>query len=100
MRNNSTVRVKIVLHDPWLTRMQTEGRDLLATLHAGVTRTKQLLCGLRGHRYEMKVQQRRLSLHCHACGQSTVGWDLSDRTPKVSASPDRPRYLELLRKRG
>jgi hypothetical protein len=100
MRNNSTVRVKIAVHDPWLTRMQAESRDAFDSLHAGWVRAKQLLCGLRGHRYELKVQQRRLSLHCSSCEHCTVGWDLSDRTPKLSGSPDRPRYLELLRRRG
>ena len=100
MRSNSTVRVKIAVHDPWLSRVEAEGRDAIAFVRTGVTRAKQMLCALRGHKYEMKVHQRRLSLHCFACGHDTVGWDLTDRTPKLSASADRPRYLELLRRKG
>ena len=94
------MRMKIVVHDPaWVTRTRAEGRDLATLLRNAWRRTKQLLCGMRGHDYVLKAQRRRIALHCPACGHETVGWDIADPTPKLS-SPDRPRYLELLRKRG
>jgi hypothetical protein len=99
------VRMKIVVHDPaWVTRTRAEGRDLAALLRHVWRRSKQLLCGMRGHDYVLKAQRRRMALHCPVCGHETVGWDIGgwdigDPTPKMS-SPDRPRYLELLRKRG
>jgi hypothetical protein len=62
-------------------------------------RGRQMLCGVRGHHYVLKMHRRRLALHCQACGYTTAGWDLSDPTPKVPSS-DRPRFLELLRKRS
>jgi hypothetical protein len=92
--------MKIVVHDPaWVTRTRVEGRELVTLLRKAWRRTKQLLCGMRGHDYVMKSHRRRLALHCPVCGHETAGWDLADPTPKLSGS-DRPRYLELLRKRG
>ena len=95
------VRMKIVVRDPtWVTRMRADARELLSLLRYVWRRTMQLLCGMRGHDYVLKAQRRRMALHCQACGHETAGWDLTDPTPKVTANPDRPRYLELLRKRG
>ena len=95
------MRVKIVVQDPaWMARTHTDRRDVRGMLHLGWRRTKQLLCGLRGHDYQLQVQRRRLTLFCPVCEHSTAGWDLNDPTPRIGASPDRPRYLELLRKRG
>jgi hypothetical protein len=95
------MRVKIVVQDPaWMARMQTDRRDIASLLQTGWRRTKQLLCGLRGHDYQLRVQHRRMALFCPVCEHSSVGWDLTDPTPRINGSPDRPRYLELLRKRG
>jgi len=95
------MRVKIVVPDPtWLMRAQNESKDALGLLRTGLRRGLQFLCGLRGHDYQLQVQQRRMALHCPFCGHNTVGWDLTDSAKRVSQSPDRPRYLELLRKRG
>ena len=92
--------MKIVVHDPtWVSRTRVEGRELMALLRTVWRRTKQLLCGMRGHDYVLKAQRRRMSLHCPVCDHETAGWDLTDPTPKLS-SPDRTTYLELLRKRG
>jgi hypothetical protein len=94
------VRLKIVVQNPlWLARAKLEASDLLVLLGAGARRMGQLLCSLRGHDYMLKAQHRRLALHCRACGHTTAGWDLSDPTPKPMGS-DRPRYLELVRKRS
>ena len=95
------MRVKIVVRDPaWMARMEADRRQAVGLLTTGWRRAKQLLCGLRGHDYQLLVQRRRMTLHCPFCDHSTAGWDLSDPTPRIGASPDRPRYLELLRKRG
>jgi hypothetical protein len=95
------MRVKIVVQDPsWLARAQNEGMEALGLVQTGLRRALQLLCGLRGHDYQLQVQQRRMALHCPFCGHSTAGWDLADSAKRASGSPDRPRYLELLRKRG
>jgi hypothetical protein len=95
------VRMKIVVRDPsWVTRSRAEGRDVITLVRKAWRRGKQLLCGLRGHSYVLKTQRKRVALHCQVCEHETVGWDLSDPTPKVTSNPDRPRYLELLRKRG
>ncbi len=95
------MRLKIVVRDPaWMARIHSDGRQAVSLLQAGWRRTKQFLCGLRGHDYQMRLQRRRLALHCPVCHHTTAGWDLSDPTPRVTSSPDRPRYLELLRKRG
>lgn len=94
------MRVKIVVQDPAWARMPSDRRQAVSLIYTGWRRTKQLLCALRGHDYQLRVQRRRLALHCSFCEHSTAGWDLSDPTPRVSSSPDRPRYLELLRKRG
>jgi hypothetical protein len=100
MRNDSTVRVKIIVHDPtWLTRVQAEWIEFLVRVHKGLHRAKQIVCGLRGHDYSMRTHRRRMALHCRLCGHSTVGWELGDPTPKVPPS-DRQRYLELLRRRS
>jgi hypothetical protein len=95
------MRVKIVVRDPaWMARTQTDRLQAVGLLYTGWRRTKQLLCGLRGHDYQLQVQRRRMTLFCPVCEHSTAGWDLNDPTPRISGSPDRPRYLELLRKRG
>lgn len=96
------MRLKIVVQDPaWLTGLPVEGKDLQALLRTWLRRTRQLLCGLRGHDQQARLHQRRIVLYCRACGHTTPGWDLGEpRLLKPSASPDRPRFLELLRKRG
>jgi hypothetical protein len=95
------MRVKIVVQDPaWLTGLPVEGKDMQALLRTAVRRARQLLCGLRGHDQQARLHQRRLVLYCRACGHTTPGWELGEPRLKSSASPDRPRFLELLRKRG
>jgi hypothetical protein len=94
------VRLKIVVHDPsWLLRARAEATDLLVLLGAALRRLSQFLCALRGHDYLLQAQRRRLALHCRACGHTTPGWDLSDPTPRLTAS-EGPRYLELVRRRS
>ncbi len=95
------MRMKIVVHDPaWVTRTRADGREVMSWLRHAWRRSKQLLCGMRGHDYVLKAQRRHMALHCPGSGNETAGWDLSDPTPKVTTNSDRPRYLELLRKRG
>jgi hypothetical protein len=72
--------------------------ELFDLIHGAWQRTKQGFCSLRGHHYVLQMHRRRLALHCPVCGHTTTGWDLSDPTPKPVS--DRPRFLELLRKRS
>jgi hypothetical protein len=102
MRNDSTVRVKIVVHDPtWLTRWRDESNDIVSLVRRGLLRLKQFACGLRGHDYALQASRRRMALHCDWCGHSTVGWEIGEATSKPKAvQSDRARYLELLRRRS
>jgi hypothetical protein len=110
------VRLKIVVHDGPLRHWRSGTKsamptsatptstmptlaEVFALVQHGWRRTKQVFCAMRGHHYVLRMHRRRLSLHCPVCGYTTVGWDLSDPTPRPQPS-DRPRFLELLRKRG
>jgi hypothetical protein len=100
MRNNSTVRVKVVVHDPtWLTRLKGESIDVIAAVRKALHRVKQIVCGLRGHDYSVEKHRRRMALHCRICGHATAGWDLGV-PPPTHGSSERARYLELLRRRS
>lgn len=73
--------------------------EAVGWLHRCWRGTRQMFCSMRGHHYVLQMNRRRLALHCPVCGHTSAGWDLTDPTPKL-ASGDRPRFLELLRKRG
>jgi hypothetical protein len=108
------VRVKIVInngaHDSvWrtgtiLTRLAYFGTGAWDTLAGGLwfasTHVRQTLCGLTGHEDVLHLRRQRLSLSCSRCGRITRGWDLTDPTPTTATHGERPRYLELARRRS
>jgi hypothetical protein len=57
-------------------------------------------CGLSGHQDILHLRRQRLSLCCSRCGRVTRGWDLTDPTPSPGTGTERPRYLELARRRS
>lgn len=108
------MRVKIVInngaHDPVrragtiLTRLAFFGTRAWDTLAGWITFTarhvRQAGCGVRGHEDTLRLQRQRLSLACSRCGRVTRGWDLTDSTPTAGPRSERPRYLELARRRS
>lgn len=108
------MRVKIVINhagheQPWrpglvLSRLAYFGTRAWDTLAAWVSFTsrhvRQASCGLMGHEDVLRLQRQRLSLACSRCGRVTRGWDLTDPTPPAATRTERPRYLELARRRS
>ena len=87
-----------------LTRLAYFGTRAWDTLAGWIafssTHVRQACCGLMGHEDVLRMQRQRMALACQRCGRVTRGWDLTDPTPTASSRTERPRYLELARRRS
>jgi hypothetical protein len=66
-------------------------------LRQAIRMVRQSLCAVRGHDDMLHLERMKMSLYCARCGRMTPGWTLDDPTPNLS--PERTRYLELVRRR-
>ena len=58
----------------------------------GITRVRQLLCGLRGHDALLHFEGKRVMMRCASCGYHTPGWETGERAPRRRFDGDPRRH--------
>ncbi len=71
----------------------TERRSEPSFLAAVLERTRQWLCGLRGHTTVLHLDDRRIAVLCTSCQYVSPGLVLADRPPRLTHVGDPNRYF-------